>query len=65
MALSEAGAGTDRVPKWLTVEEFARIMRISRGAAYRAVATGSVGPVRRIGRVVRVHRSAVESGPRE
>ena len=46
----------------MTVEEFARIMRISRGAVYSAVATGDVGPVRRIGRVVRVLRVASETG---
>lgn len=48
------------LPQWLTVEEFAGYMRIGRTAAYRLVALGQV-PTRRVGRLIRIPRSAVES----
>jgi hypothetical protein len=50
----------DELPEVLTVEEAARVLRISRGAAYALVnqyldTDGRVGmPVRRLGRTLRV-----------
>jgi len=45
----------DQLPLLLTVEEAAKVMRISRTGAYNAVAEGAV-PVIRIGRAIRIPR---------
>lgn len=45
-------------PEYLTVEEAAAVLRISRSAAYRAVKTGEIPSVR-VGRRIRVPASAV------
>ena len=46
------------LPEWLTVREYAQQMRISVSAAYRAAQRGDV-PTRKVGRIVRIPRSAV------
>lgn len=46
------------LPPVLTVEEAARFMRISRGAAYEAVRTHEI-PSIRVGRTIRVPRAAL------
>lgn len=46
------------LPPVLTVEETARFMRISRGAAYEAVRANEI-PHIRIGRTIRVPRAAL------
>ncbi len=50
-------AAAPPLPEWLTVEEYAKHMRIGRALAYRMAADGRV-PIRRIGKIIRVHRSA-------
>lgn len=56
-----APAPTDpsTLPVVLTVEEVARLLRISRGAAYQAARRGELPGVRRVGRTLRVSRDAV------
>lgn len=44
---------------YLTVDEAAAILRISRNAAYKAAANGDLPGVVRIGRTYRVRRSAL------
>ena len=46
------------LPAVLTVEEMARVMRLSRGSAYEAVRTGAI-PSIRIGRTIRIPRAAL------
>jgi excisionase family DNA binding protein len=48
----------DELPLLLTVEEAARLMRVSRNGAYNAVAEGRV-PSIRIGRTIRIPRDAL------
>ena len=48
----------DDLPAVLTVEEMARVMRLSRGSAYEAVRTGAI-PSIRIGRTIRIPRAAL------
>ena len=56
----------DDLPEFLTVEEAARVLRISRTSAYllaqrwRYTRGESVLPVQRLGRLLRVPRSAIE-----
>lgn len=47
------------LPLALTVEEVAKLLRISRGAAYQAVRRGELPGVVRVGRTLRVSRDAV------
>lgn len=49
---------TETAPAVLTVQEAARLLRISRGAAYEAIRTGAIPSVR-IGRTLRVPRQAL------
>jgi excisionase family DNA binding protein len=44
---------------FLTVPELAELLRISRNAAYLAIERGEVPGVVRIGRTIRIRRSAV------
>ena len=46
-------------PEWLTIPEVAKLLRISRGAAYQAIERGEVPGVRRIGKLIRVRRKAL------
>lgn len=52
------------LPLVLTVEEVAKVLRISRGSAYEAVRTGAIPSVR-VGRVIRVPRHLLNSLLRE
>ena len=56
MVGSEPGASLPRV---LTVEEVADLMRVDRKTAYAAIATGDVPGVRRLGRCIRVSRDVL------
>jgi excisionase family DNA binding protein len=47
------------LPLVLTVEEAAKVLRIGRSSAYEAARTGQL-PTVRIGRILRVPRSALE-----
>lgn len=47
------------LPLVLTVEEAAKVLRIGRSSAYEAARTGQL-PTVRIGRILRVPRSAIE-----
>lgn len=47
------------LPDLLTIEEFRREARIGRSAAYELARTGAIPGVR-LGRLIRVHRSALE-----
>jgi excisionase family DNA binding protein len=48
----------EELPLLLTVEEAARVMRVSRNGAYNAVAEGVI-PSIRIGRTIRIPRDAL------
>lgn len=50
----------ENLPLVLTVEEVAKVLRISRGSAYEAVRTGAIPSVR-VGRVIRVPRHLLKS----
>jgi len=57
--MSKAEAGRlEGLPDVLTVQEFAKVMRIGRNSAYEAVRRGDVGSIR-IGRRVVIPRVAV------
>jgi excisionase family DNA binding protein len=47
-------------PEWLTVAEFAEAVGISRGLTYDLVRRGALQPVRRFGRLLRLHRDALQ-----
>ena len=47
------------LPPTLTVAEVAGVLRISRGAAYEAIRSGALPGAIRIGRTIRVPKSAV------
>ena len=53
------GAPIVALPRILTVEEVADLMRIDRKTAYAAIACGEVPGVRRIGRCIRVSRDVL------
>lgn len=46
-------------PEWLTVGEFAKAIGIGKGLAYDLVRRGELTQVRRFGRLVRIHRTAL------
>ena len=46
-------------PEILTVDELAVLLRVERKTVYAAIARGEIPGVRRVGRVVRISRSAV------
>ena len=47
------------LPTFLTVDELAKLLRVNRDTAYKAVADGQVPGVRHIGRTIRICRSTV------
>ena len=47
------------LPSVLTVEELAKLLRVNRDTAYKAVAEGRIPGVRRVGRSIRIGRDAV------
>jgi excisionase family DNA binding protein len=49
----------DAGPEWLTVDEYARVMRRTRRTVERWIASGAL-PVRRHGRTTRIHRREIE-----
>jgi excisionase family DNA binding protein len=58
--------GNDPVHEWLTVQEFARIFRVSDRTVVRWVASDPNMRVRRIGpsgRTIRIHRSELNREP--
>ena len=50
----------NRWPEWLTVAEFAKAIGIGRGLAYDLIRRGELSQVRRFGRLVRIHRDALQ-----
>jgi excisionase family DNA binding protein len=50
-------AGEHAEPVWLTVDEFADLLRLPRSSVYEAIAGGRLEH-RRIGRNIRIHRDA-------
>jgi excisionase family DNA binding protein len=56
--MNQPTAGTD-VPVALKVGQVARLLQISRGSAYEAIRRGDIPSVR-VGRSIRVSRSAIE-----
>jgi excisionase family DNA binding protein len=50
-----------RRPEWLTVPELAQAVGISTGTAYELIRRGEVRPVRRFGRLIRVHRDVLQA----
>ena len=59
-ASPDDGDISSKWPEWLTVVEFAKAIGISRGLAYDLVRRGELKPVRRFGRLVRIHRDALQ-----
>ncbi len=57
--LSNASNTADRLSSLLTVDEAATFLRINRKTFYSAVQKGLVPGVIRIGRVIRIHRTAL------
>ena len=49
----------DTLPEVITVGELAKLLRIARGSAYRAVNAGEVPGVIRVGMSLRLHRETV------
>ena len=49
----------DTLPEVITVGELAKLLRIARGSAYRAVNAGEVPGVIRVGKSLRLHRDTV------
>ncbi len=46
-------------PAFLTVDEYAALMRVPRSTAYEAIARGTVPGVTKVGRHIRIYRPAV------
>lgn len=44
---------------FITVDELAKLLRLNRDTAYKAVAERQVPGVRRIGRTIRIHRQSL------
>jgi len=53
-------SGTDPIlPRVLTPEELAKVLRVRRRSVYEAISRGDIPGVRRIGRKVRIDRDSV------
>lgn len=59
MGIHAEGAPAGGLPRILTVEEVADLMRVDRKTAYAAIACGEVPGARRIGRCIRVSRDVL------
>ena len=57
---ADDGTTSSRRPEWLTVAAFADAIGIGRSLAYDLVRRGEIKPVRRFGRLVRIHRDALQ-----
>ena len=57
--MANQNSNTEYLPEVLTVDELARLLRISRGSAYQAVRSGTIPGVVRIGKTLRIDRDAV------
>jgi len=53
------GDTLSRMPRLLTVREFARVLRVNRNTAYEAIQRGDVPGVVRIGNSIRICRKTV------
>ena len=51
-------AATDP-PMYLTVDEAAVLLRVNRNSLYQAIERGEVAGVKRVGRIIRIRRSAL------
>ena len=58
-ATSVARAGDPTLPRVLTPEELAKVLRVRRRSVYEAISRGDIPGVRRIGRKVRIDRDSV------
>ncbi|MEO8215216.1 MAG: helix-turn-helix domain-containing protein [Myxococcales bacterium] len=59
-ATPPVGSGADPVlPRVLTPDELAKVLRVRRRSVYEAIARGDIPGVRRIGRKVRIDRDSV------
>lgn len=47
-------------PCLLTVDELATFLRVNRKTVYQLIETGELPGVRRLGRVIRIYRPAIE-----
>lgn len=56
----QTGRSPDTAADWMTVEEAARVLRISRGQAYLGARTGAI-PTVKFGRLIRVSRHALDA----
>lgn len=59
---SPISAASSELPPYLTIDEWRRIVRVGRSAAYEMVRRGDL-PVLRVGRLLRIPRSAIEPTP--
>lgn len=60
VAVPPASPDEASLPEYLTVAEFQRAMRVGRSTAYNIIRSGAV-PHRRYGKVIRIHRSALQA----
>lgn len=57
---AKAGGGADpSLPRVLTPDELAKMLRVRRRSVYEAISRGDIPGVRRIGRKVRIDRDSV------
>ncbi len=54
-----ASAGDPVLPRVLTPDELAKVLRVRRRSVYEAISRGDIPGVRRIGRKVRIDRDSV------
>ena len=58
-ALPNQNAARSEFPEWLTVEETAALLRVSRGLVYQAIKSGQLSAVR-LGRLLRLHSDQID-----
>lgn len=61
MDSNSSSPATPAAPDTLTVDEAAALLRVNRKTLYQAIAEGKIPGAIKIGRVIRISRSALES----
>jgi excisionase family DNA binding protein len=55
---TDAAAAEEPAPPTITVDEAAEMLDVNRNTLYDAIDRGEIGGVRRIGRLIRIHRES-------